>query len=166
MMNINRIFETMNRHGVRYLLIGGMNFMLRHAPMILTYDVDLWIDDVAINWQNCELALAELNAQWGKTDESWKHVKEMQPGWLEQQSMFCLTTEHGAVDIFRSVAGLDNWQSSWDRGISGALSTGTAYRALSDEDMLRCQMALPEGLQKKSRIETLRAQIIQKGRDS
>jgi hypothetical protein len=157
-MNVDRILETMNRHDVRYLLIGGMNFMLRHEP-ILTYDVDLWIDDVLENRQNCERALAELNAEWGPSDETWKPVKELQPGWLNQQSLFCLTTEHGAVDVFRSVAGLDNWQASWDRGSAAALSTGTTYRALSDEDMLRCQLALPEGLQKKSRIEILRAQI-------
>ncbi len=162
-MNVDRILETMNRHGVRCLLIGGMNFALRHEP-ILTYDVDLWIDDVFDNRQNCEQALAELNAEWGQTVETWKPVKDMSSGWLEQQAMFCLTTEQGAVDVFRSVAGLDNWQDSWDRGIATALSTGTAYRALSDEDMLRCQMALPEGLQKKSRIETLRTQILREGR--
>lgn len=154
----------MNRHGVRYLLIGGMNFALRYEP-ILTYDVDLWIDDVFDNRLSCERALAELNAEWGPTDETWKPVKEMQPRWIEQQSLFCLTTEQGAVDVFRSVKGLENWQDSWDRGIDAALTTGTVYRALGDEDMLRCQLALPEGLQKKSRIETLRAQILHAGRE-
>lgn len=163
-MNVDRIFETMNRHGVHYLLIGGMNFALRHEP-ILTYDVDFWIDDVSANRQNCERALADLNAEWGPTDETWKPVKEMQPGWMEQQSLFCLTTAHGAVDVFRSVKGLESWQDSWDRGINAALSTGTVYRALGDDDMLRCQLALPEGLQKKSRIETLRAQLLREGRE-
>jgi hypothetical protein len=163
-MNVDHILETMNRYGVRYLLIGGMNFALRHEP-ILTYDVDLWIDDLSDNRRNCELALAELNAEWGPTDETWRSVKKMQPGWMEQQSMFCLTTEHGAFDVFRSVEGLGKWQDSWDRGIDAALSTGTVYRALNDEDMLQCQLALPDGLQKKSRIETLRAKILREGRD-
>jgi hypothetical protein len=40
-MNIDRILETFNRRDVSYLLIGDMNFLLRHAP-VLTYDVDLW----------------------------------------------------------------------------------------------------------------------------
>jgi len=35
----DRIFETFNRHGVNYLLIGGMNMLLRHGGN-LTYDVD------------------------------------------------------------------------------------------------------------------------------
>ena len=43
-MNIDEILATMNRHGCQFLLIGGMNFMLRHQP-ILTYDVDLWVED-------------------------------------------------------------------------------------------------------------------------
>ena len=35
-MNQERIFEIFNRHGVNYLLIGGMNMLLRHGGS-LTY---------------------------------------------------------------------------------------------------------------------------------
>jgi len=143
-MSIDRIFDAFNRRGVRYLLIGGMNFALRHEP-ILTYDVDLWICDSPDNRQNCELALAELDAEWGPTDETWVSVKELQPGWIQHQSMFCLTTPHGAVDVFLAVEGLKKWQDSWNRGIESTLSSGTVYRAICDEDMLRCQLAFANG---------------------
>ena len=33
-MNIDRILTELNHHGVRYLLIGGVNFMLRHKPVL------------------------------------------------------------------------------------------------------------------------------------
>ena len=39
-MNVDHILETLNGHQVVYLLIGGMNFLLRHTP-VLTYDVDV-----------------------------------------------------------------------------------------------------------------------------
>ena len=41
--NIDHILATLGRHQVDYLLIGGVNFLLRHAP-VLTYDVDVWIE--------------------------------------------------------------------------------------------------------------------------
>ena len=47
-MNVENIFGTFNTCQVDFILIGGMNFLLRHAP-ILTFDVDLWIDDTAEN---------------------------------------------------------------------------------------------------------------------
>ena len=43
-MNVDQILETFNRGGVAYILIGGMSFLLRRAP-VLTYDVDVWIED-------------------------------------------------------------------------------------------------------------------------
>lgn len=44
-MNVDQILDTLNRHQVRYLLIGGMIFLLRHSGA-LTYDVDVWIDEM------------------------------------------------------------------------------------------------------------------------
>ena len=37
LMDVERILQTMNGKQVAYLLIGGMNFLLRHEPM-LTFD--------------------------------------------------------------------------------------------------------------------------------
>ena len=47
-MDVHLILQTFNAHRVDYLLIGGMNFLLFHEP-VLTFDVDLWIDDVPEN---------------------------------------------------------------------------------------------------------------------
>ena len=33
-MNVDHILKTLNAHEVAYLLIGGMNFLLRHAPVL------------------------------------------------------------------------------------------------------------------------------------
>lgn len=141
-MNVDYILETLNRHDVACLLIGGMNFLLRHAP-ILTYDVDLWIEDTARNLDRCVRAPAELDAQWGASESDWRPVAERTPDWIRTQQVFCLTSPHGAIDVFRSVKGLDDWSSCRRRACAGRTAAGGAFWELSDEDMLRCQMALP-----------------------
>lgn len=153
-VNVDRILETLNRHQVAYLLIGGMNFLLRHLP-VLTFDVDLWIADNAANRQRCERALAELHAQWGRDDQDWKPVSQHLAGWLECQPLFCLTSPHGAIDIFRSVAGLGSWDDSRATSVASHTASGVAYVGLSDDDMLVCQDALEEGPRKREWIETL-----------
>ncbi len=154
-MNVDQILETLNKHRVACLLIGGMNFLLRHAP-VLTYDVDLWIDDTQKNRDRCEQALGALEAEWGASDEDWGPVAEKPPGWLASQAVFCLTSPHGPVDIFRTVKGLGPWGESRAAALPGTTAAGTAYLGLSDQDMLKCQMALPESSRNPQRIRALR----------
>jgi len=154
-MNVDQILETFHRHQVAYILIGGVNFLVQHAP-VLTYDVDLWIEDTPPNLDRCEKALADLQAEWGPSENDWQPVADKKPGWLAGQTVFCLTSPHGAIDVFRGVAGLESWSAC--RGRAPALHTaaGTVFRGLSDEDMLRCQLALPEAERKADRVRALR----------
>jgi hypothetical protein len=154
-VNVDHILKTLNTHQVAYLLIGGMNFLLRHAP-VLTYDVDVWIDDLPENLRRCENALAELQAEWGASDDDWGPVANKTPGWLGRQPLFCLTSPHGPIDVFRAVKGLGPWSESRGRAETGTTGGGVAFVALSDADMLQCQMALPEGEQNGQRVEALR----------
>ncbi len=152
-MDVDHILRTFDTHGVESLLIGGMNFLLRHEP-VLTYDVDLWIRDEPANLQRCEAALAALDAAWGATEAEWRPVAE-QSGWLTRQSVYCLTSPSGAIDVFREVDGLSSWEAAARRAVCGNTAGGAAYRGLCDEDMIICQMALPENLRRAGRIETL-----------
>jgi len=139
---------------VAYLVIGGMNFLLRHAPL-LTYDIDVWIDDAPENLDRCEKALAELQAEWGPTEQDWGPVAERSPGWLRGQTVFCLNSPFGAIDVFRSVPGVGSWAASRARGVGGQTAAGVAFWGLSDEDMLNCQTALPESERDQERIRIL-----------
>lgn len=153
-MNVDRILLTVHEHSVDCLLIGGMNFLLRHAP-ILTFDVDLWIEDTPGNLGRCEAALAALDAEWGAAEVDWGPVAAKPAGWLSRQMVYCLTSRHGAVDVFRAVRGLSTWRQSRARAIEGRTQAGAPYVALCDEDMLACQLALPEPLRKLDRIRIL-----------
>jgi hypothetical protein len=149
--NIDQILAMFNRHQVDYLLIGGVNFLFRHAP-VLTYDIDVWIEDSSDNRHRCEAVLAELQAEWGMSDEDWGPVATKKSGWLDRQSVLCLTSPHGAIDIFRSVAGLACWSSCREDAMPGKTAMGTEYLGLSDADMLACQLALSVGQRNESRI--------------
>ena len=160
-MNIDHILRTFGAGGVEYLLIGGMNFLLRHAP-VLTYDIDLWIRDEPGNLERCDRALRELGAAWGPTESEWRPVAE-QPGWLSRQGVFCLTSPSGAIDIFRQVAGLPSWEAAAERSVFGHTASGVAYRGLGDEDMIACQLALPESQRRAGRIEMIEQAIRRRG---
>jgi hypothetical protein len=154
-MNVDEILATLNRHEVAYLLIGGMNFLLRHSP-VLTYDLDVWIEDSPENLSRCEAALAELQAEWGADELHWSPISRLPSGWLERQSVFCLTSPAGPIDVFRAVTGLDSWAACKTRATRTATAGGNSYWSLSDADMLQCQMALPPGQRNEPRIEFLR----------
>lgn len=157
-MNVDYILSTLNAQQVAYILIGGMNFLLRHAP-VLTYDVDFWIEDTSENRARCERALRELGAEWGPSEEDWGPVASKQAGWLTSQAVFCLASPHGAIDVFRFVKGLGSWSSARARACVGNTAAGTPFVGLSDEDMLACQLALPEGQRNETRIRALRQSL-------
>ena len=159
-MNVDHILETFNAHRVDYILIGGMNFLLRHAPM-LTYDVDLWIEDTPENVNRCERALCELQAGWGASEKDWGPVADKAPGWLTGQAVYCLTSPHGAIDVFRSIKGLEFWAACRAKAQTSSTMAGAAFVGLSDEDMLKCQVALPQSQRKQDRIRVLKKALEQ-----
>lgn len=154
-MDIDHILAVFNRHDVRYLLIGGVHYLLRHKP-VLTFDIDFWIDDDIDNRLRCERALTELHAEWGPSEEAWGLVAGLPAGWLGRQPVYCLSSPHGAIDIFRRVSGLKSWRDSFAASVSGKTGGGTDYRGLSDEDMLQCQLSLDPEDRKTDRIRDLK----------
>lgn len=159
-MDVDRILKTFNAHQVQYLLIGGLNFLPRHQP-VLTYDVDLWIEDSPANRRSTEAALVERQAEWGPSEADWRPVSAWGEGWSDRQAVFCLSAPAGAIVIFRTVRGLAVWSEWRQRAFSSVTAAGTPYWGLSDSDMLLCQTSLPEAAQKLDRIRVLRQAIQQ-----
>jgi len=156
-MNVDHILKVLDRNKVAFLLIGGINYLLRHKP-VLTYDVDIWIEDSDKNIRRCETALSQLKAEWGETDDDWMPVAKRSPGWLKLQMVFCMTSPDGAIDVFRQVKGLKDWRACFERSVS-AKTGGISFRGLSDQDMLKSQKALSKPDQKQDRIRTLNRAI-------
>jgi hypothetical protein len=153
-MNADEILATFARQEVDAILIGGMNFLLRHQP-VLTFDIDFWVRDTDENLVKANRALHDLEAEWGRSEATWGPVP-VDPTWLRNQSVFCVTTKYGAVDIFRDVRGLDgSYEACRARAILAQTVSGISYLSLSDQDMLACQMALPENERRLDRVNFL-----------
>ena len=154
-MDVDRFLRVFAAHQAEVILIGGMNFYLRHQGG-MTFDIDFWIEDTAQNRARINSALLELEASWGKNEETWGPVPAA-PEWLEEQTVFCLTTSAGALDLFREVKGLEGrFHECYERSEIHRTSEGTPYRSLNEEDMLACQLALPEAEQRLDRVRRLR----------
>src|SRR5205823_2541856 len=135
------ILHTLNQNGVDYILIGGMNFLFNHSGPI-TYDVDIFVDDTPANRVELNYALKDLHCEWGESNDKWRAVPD-DPEWLARQAVYCLTSPSGAIDIFRSVRGLeDGFAACKARAELRSMPNGEFYYSLSDEDMLRSQEAL------------------------
>jgi hypothetical protein len=153
-----RVFSAMNTNRVSYLLVGGLNYFLRHKP-VTTQDIDLFIDDTPQNRQHCEDALIELDAEWGRRDEDWGDVSAKPKGWLSGQSVFCLLTQFGPVDIFLSIPGIPCFSEALQRSELFEIDPSSQVRLISTEDLLACQLAIPEVYRKRERIAHLQGII-------
>lgn len=154
-LEFQRLFQILNENGVRFILIGGMNYFLRFRP-VTTQDIDIWISPTAENMRRCEKAMIAVEAEWGRTDDEWGAVADKPNGWLMSQSVFCLLTNCGLVDIFTSVAGLPDFETSWNRSETSSAGQETTFRSLSALDMLACQLAIPEENRRHERVAHLR----------
>jgi hypothetical protein len=161
-VNIDKILQTLNQGEVDYILIGGVNFLLRHEPE-LTFDVDIWVADNEENLKKLNQALIAMDSAWGPTEQEWRPVPANHQ-WLKQQSIYCLTTSLGALDVFREVKGLEGKYAECKAAAGySQTASGVAYVGLSDLHMLACQEALPLREQKPKRIEVLKRALRKDG---
>jgi hypothetical protein len=106
--------------------------------------------------------LERLGAEWGASDKNWRKVSG-DWRWLQRQGCFCLTTAHGALDVFRDVRGLEGrYDECSVSAVPSVTTKGVRFMALSDEHMLACQQALPEHERKAKRVEILTRAIAER----
>jgi hypothetical protein len=153
--NYRRVMMEMNRNHVSFLLVGGLNYFLAHKP-VSTQDIDLLIENSATNRLACEQALIALGAEWGKRDEDWEPVKEKRSGWLWGQSVFCLLTTSGPVDVFLSLPGIPSYSEAMKRSLLHSIEEDLQINLISAYDLLQCQLAIPESNRKIERMRHLR----------
>ena len=162
-MDIDRILRILNAHQVDFILIGGVNFLLNHVP-VLTFDTDIWFRNSSKNRDCLNRALQEMGAEWGETENTFRSVPE-DPNWLKRQVLFCLNTRFGALDIMAEVKGLEGrYHECREATTEKQTPAGIAHLSLSDKHMLDCQLALEEKDRKLDRIRILRAAIARRGR--
>ena len=89
MFSPREIPETLNRHQVQYLVIGGFAATMHGCPE-QTFDLDILYAGTPANRQHLLAALQSINAQW---DEPLTDLV------LQRQPVFALNTKFGDLDI-------------------------------------------------------------------
>jgi len=92
------ILRALERHGVDYVLIGGLAASLHGSPHVTT-DVDI---TPARDWKNLErlsTALEEMDARIRTEGEPDGLAFDRSPEMLSNSSILNLTTQHGDLDL-------------------------------------------------------------------
>lgn len=94
---ISAVVATMNRQGVRYVIIGGVASQLHEAPVERTYAIDVVPDRAGRDLDALALALEEMNARlWiGPDEPSGLAMVFDRISLGESQRFLNLITDHG-----------------------------------------------------------------------
>lgn len=91
-----RLCDLFNRHGVRYVLIGGMA-MIQHGLMRLTSDIDVLIDSTDENMEKIRSAMSHL------PDGA---IADVEPGDVRQYGVVRVADEF-VIDLMHSACGIE-----------------------------------------------------------
>jgi hypothetical protein len=101
-----RILETLDRHGVRYVLIGGLAATLHGSPSV-TYDLDLAPEQTRDNLERLAAALTELRAL-RYTDPGKPHTTPTADDFEYPIEFFA--SPIGYLDVFREAQAVGGYE--------------------------------------------------------
>ncbi len=110
------IIDTLNRHGVRYVLIGGVAATLHGSPL-RTGDTDVCPDARPDNLANLAAALRELNARIRTEGVEGGLAFSCDAAFLSRVGLLNLETDAGDLDLAYTPTGT----SGYDDLMSGAV---------------------------------------------
>jgi hypothetical protein len=105
------MLASLERHEVRYLIIGGLAFIY-HAKPRYTKDMDLWIDPTDENVRKANLALAEFGSPY-----------LLEPGDPEQ--VLQIGVAPNRIDVLLVVQGV-RFETAWRKRVRDAYGSVTA----------------------------------------
>jgi hypothetical protein len=140
--DLDRIVATLARHGVRYVLIGGLA-AAAHGSTLPTEDVDVVPSRDRGNLERLAAALAELGARIRAEGEPEGIDFPCTGAFLAAMpTMLNLTTEAGDVDLVLRPAGFGDGHDALDTGaIDVRLDSGDVVRVASLADVIASKRA-------------------------
>jgi hypothetical protein len=106
------MLELLDRHGVRYLIIGGLAFIY-HAKPRYTKDMDLWIDPESENVRRANAALTDFGSPQLLAEDNADEILQ-------------LGAAPNRIDLLRETVELE-FAAAWERRIEGHYGRARAY---------------------------------------
>ena len=105
------MLELLDRHRVRYLIIGGLAFIY-HAKPRYTKDMDLWLDAEPENVERANIALSEFGSPQLLDPDDRDEILQLGAG-------------PNRIDLLRETVDLE-FAQAWDRRIEGTYGRARA----------------------------------------
>jgi hypothetical protein len=137
--NPRLIFETLVRHGVDFVAIGGWA-VIGHGSTRNTLDVDFVAASDAGNLSRLEAALAELDAQLWGVDAHLLGI-DLDARTLADGGNFTLVTRAGGLDFFNEVPGGAPYDQVRARSMAADLGDGLQIRIAAIDDLIAMKRA-------------------------
>ncbi len=133
------LLETLARHDVEYVLIGGLAATL-HGSSALTNDADICPEPSSENRERLAAALRDMDARI-RTDAAPDGVRlAADADFLRRMQLVNLTTRYGDFDIAFQPTGIDGYENLSARATEVAID-GTIVRVASLADIIRSKEA-------------------------
>ena len=161
-----KIFETLARHGVKYILIGGLAATL-HGSNIRTGDADICPSKDADNLKRLAAALSEMKTRVRAAADAPDGLAfHCDRRFLEQMDLCNLTTIYGDFDISFMPAGTRGYADLRKRAVTYALA-GSHVPTASLDDVIRSKEAAgrPKDRQQLPSLRTLREESRRHGKE-
>jgi hypothetical protein len=129
------LLETLARHDVEYVLVGGLAATL-HGSSALTNDADICPEPSPENCERLGAALRDMGARIRTAADPDGVPLTADEGFLRRMQLVNLTTRYGDFDIAFQPAGSDGYEDLSERAIDVAID-GTIVRVASLADIIR-----------------------------
>ncbi len=138
-LDLHRLVETLERHRVRYVVIGGIA-AIAHGNKRATFDLDITPDLDRRNLQRLASALRELNAHLRGMDELEHDLSPTNPDHLALGGNWTLATDAGSLDVMSDPSGAAPYAALDSRGIDVQLG-GRPIRVVGRDDLIAMKRA-------------------------
>lgn len=138
-MRADEIFACLDRHGVRYVLIGGLAAVLHGSPL-QTFDADICPDREPGNLERLAAALQEMDARLRTPDAGKGLAFPHEAVFLANQRLLNLVTHFGDLDLAFEPAGTSGFADLASRAERFTIQ-GTPVPVARLEDVIRSKEA-------------------------
>jgi hypothetical protein len=133
----DEVLRTLERHRVRFVVIGGMAGRSWGSPTI-TRDIDVSYDRATDNLERLAAALQDLDAQPRGADPDLPFLLDAET--LRRGLNFTFTTRAGDVDVLGQPAGVDGWAELAPNAVPMEIG-GVTVPVADLDDLIRMKLA-------------------------